>query len=315
MKFVRKKLQHLILVMLAVTLITFLFVNLLPGNVAYILLGEESTPEAIAEVEKALRLDDPLPIRYLRWLGDVLQGDFGRSFISQEKVLEAILNRLPVTLELMILTQVLALLLALPLGVFTAYFSGSNFDRSAAGVTFGLLSVPNFVMAILLIYFLAVRLGLLPATGYEPLSEGLWANLRTFILPALTLALIEWCALMRVLRADMIATLQEDFILMARAKGLSTWRILFGHALRPSSFTVITLFALTVASLISGSLVVETIFALPGIGRLLVNAIYTRDFIMVQGVVLFASLAFVVINFSVDLMYAYLDPRIRHDRA
>ncbi|MFQ5990269.1 MAG: ABC transporter permease [Candidatus Methylomirabilales bacterium] len=314
MKFLKKKLLHLLPVMVAVTAITFLFVNLLPGDVAYVLLGEDATPESIAEVQKALRLNDPIPIRYVRWLGDVLSGDFGRSFITQEPVLEAILNRLPVTLELMILTQVLALLLALPLGVFTAYRAGGGFDRSAAGVTFGLLSVPNFVMAILLIFFLAVRLDLLPATGYEPLSAGIWANLRTFILPALTLALIEWCALMRVLRADMIATLQEDFILMAKAKGLPTLRILFAHALKPSSFTVITLFALNVASLISGSLVVETIFALPGIGRLLVNSIYQRDFIMVQGVVLFASIAFVLVNFSVDLLYAVLDPRIRHDR-
>ena len=315
MRYIRKRLLHLLTVMVAVTAITFLFVNMLPGDVAYFLLGEEATPEAIAEVQNELRLNDPIPLRYVRWLGDVLTGDFGRSFITQEPVIEAILNRMPVTLELMIITQILALVVALPLGVYTAYRAGGQVDRSVAGVTFGMLSMPNFVMAILLIFVFAVHFDWLPATGYKPLSAGLWPNVRTFILPALTLASIEWCSLMRVLRADMIATLQEDFILMAKAKGLPTLRILFMHALRPSSFTVITLFALNTANLISGSLVAETIFALPGLGRLLVNSVYQRDYIMVQGVVLFASVAFVLINFSVDLLYAVLDPRIRHDSA
>ena len=313
MKFLQKKLLHLIPVMLAVSAVTFLFVNMLPGDVAYALLGFEATPEAIAEVQKSLRLDDPIPIRYLRWLGDVLRGDFGHSFIRQEPVMEAILNRLPVTLELMILTQLIAVALSLPLGVWCAYRADQPFDRLVAGAAFAMLSIPNFMLAIILIFAFAVTLGVLPATGYEPLSAGLWANLRTFVLPSLTLALIEWCALMRVLRSDMIATLQEEFIMVARAKGLPDRRVLFTHALKPSLFSAVTLFGLQVASLISGSLVVETIFALPGIGRLLVNAIYDRDYIMVQGIVLFAALGFVAINFLVDATYALLDPRIRHE--
>ncbi len=313
MRFVQKRLLQVVPVIFAVTAITFLFVNLLPGDVAYTILGEEATPEAVAVVHRELRLDDPIPLRYVRWLGDVFAGNLGRSFITQQPVLEAIVERLPVTLELMLITQVIALVLALPLGVATAYRAGGHLDRGIAGVSFGLLSIPNFMMAILLIFLFAVYFDVLPATGYRPLSAGLWANLRTFILPSMTLALIEWCALMRVLRSDMIATLKEDFILVAKAKGLPDWRILLVHALKPSSFTVLTLFGLNVASLISGSLVVETIFALPGIGRLLVNSIYTRDFIMVQGVVLFASVAFVLVNLGVDLLYTVLDPRIRHD--
>jgi len=315
MRFVQKKLLHLIPVMLAVSAVTFLFVNMLPGDVAYVILGEEATPEAIAEVQKSLRLNDPMPIRYVRWLGEVLRGNFGNSFITQEPVMEAILDRLPVTLELMILTQVIAILFSLPLGVWCAYRAGRPFDRFVAGAAFGMLSMPNFLMAIILIFAFAVNLGVLPATGFEPLSAGVWANLRTFILPSLTLALIEWCSLMRVLRSDMIATLQEDFIMVARAKGLPDWRVLFVHALKPSMFSMVTLFGLNVASLISGALVVETIFALPGIGRLLVNAVYSRDFIMVQGIVLFAAFAFVAINFLVDATYAVLDPRIRHEHA
>ena len=315
MRFIQKRLLQVVPVIFAVTAITFLFVNLLPGDVAYTILGEEATPEAIAIVHRELRLDDPIPLRYVRWLGDVFAGDLGRSFITQQPVLEAIVERIPVTLELMLITQAIALLLAVPLGVVTAYRAGGHLDQGIAGLSFALLSIPNFMMAILLIFLFAIYFDVLPATGYRPFSEGVWANLRTFILPSVTLALIEWCALMRVLRSDMISTLKEDFILVAKAKGLSDWRILFVHALKPSSFTLLTLFGLNVASLISGSLVVETIFALPGIGRLLVNSIYTRDFIMVQGVVLFASVAFVLINLGVDLLYTVLDPRIRHDGA
>lgn len=315
MKFLQQKLLHLIPVMLAVTIITFLFINLLPGNVAHVILGEEATPEDIAQIESELRLNEPLPQRYLFWLGNVLSGDFGRSYISQEPVMEAILARLPVTLELMFITQLLAVLLALPAGVFSAYRAGRPADRVLTSVAFAMLSIPNFMMAIILIFIFAVGLGVLPATGFEPLSSGLWKNLRTFILPSLTLALIEWCALMRILRSDMIATLQEEFIMVARAKGLPELRILFTHALKPSLFSAVTLFGLQVASLINGSLVVETIFALPGVGRLLVQSIFDRDYIMVQGVVLFAAMGFVLINFAVDALYAVLDPRIRHEQA
>lgn len=315
MGYLGNKLLHIVPVMLAVTVITFGFIYLLPGDVTYAILGDQATPELVAELQEELGLKVNPVLRYFRWMGGVLQGDFGRSFITQEKVTDAIVSRLPVTLELMILTQILALLFSVPLAVYSAYRAGGAMDRATTGVTFGVLSVPNFLMAILLIYTFAVYFNILPASGFTPLSEGLWANLRSFALPALTLALIEFCALSRVLRADMIATLQEEYILTAKAKGLPIWRILFVHALKPSSFTMITLFAINVGSLISGSLVVETVFALPGIGRLLVNAIYTRDFIMVQGVVLFASIMFVMVNLAADLLYAALDPRIRHERA
>ena len=314
MEFVQKKLFHLVPVVLAVTIITFLFVNLLPGDVAYVILGQEATPENLAVVRAELKLDQPFPVRYLSWLGGVLTGDFGRSFISHQPVFEAIMQRLPVTLELILITQFLVIFTAVPLGVLSAYKRGKWLDRIIGSLAFGLLSVPNFMMAILLIFLFSVYWGVLPATGYEPLSAGLWTNLRGFVLPALTLALIEWCALMRVLRADIVATLQEEYILVARAKGVPRFRILFFHALKPSLLSTVTLFAINVATMISGSLIVETVFALPGVGRLLVSAIYSRDYIMVQGIVLFAAMAFVVINFLVDTIYALIDPRIRHDQ-
>jgi peptide/nickel transport system permease protein len=244
-----------------------------------------------------------------------VQGDLGRSFRTGETVLAAVVDRLPVSLELMVMAVVLALLIAIPLAILCAVRSGSGLDRFVTGLAFGKLSLPPFMVAILLIYLFAVELGWLPATGWVPFAEDPVANLRSFVLPALTLAIAEWPVLMRVLRSDMIATLQEDYIAMAKAKGLRPARILLVHALKPSSLTLVTVAGINIGRLIGGALIVETIFALPGIGRLLIGAIYARDFIILQGVVLFVAVGFVVVNFIVDMLYAVLDPRIRHGRA
>jgi len=213
------------------------------------------------------------------------------------------------------LSQVLGLLVAIPLAILCAVKSGSALDRFLTGLAFGKLSLPSFMVAILLIYLFAVELNWLPATGWVPFAEDPLGNLRSFVLPALTLAFAEWPVLMRVLRSDMIATLQEDYIAMAKAKGLRPARILLVHALKPSSLTLVTVTGINIGRLIGGALIVETIFALPGVGRLLVGAIYARDFIILQGVVLFVAVGFVIVNFVVDLLYAVLDPRIRHGRA
>src|SRR5262249_5332907 len=187
--------------------------------------------------------------------------------------------------------------------------------RFVTGTAFGMLSVPTFLSAILLIYLFAVELHLLPATGYVPFGEDPLANLRFFALPAVTLGLAEWPGIMRVLRSDMIATLQEDYIALAKAKGLKPWRILFVHALKPSSLTLVTVTGINIGRLIGGALIVESIFALPGIGRLLVSAIYTRDLIILQGVGLLVASGFVIMNVVVDMLYAILDPRTRHGHA
>ena len=262
-------------------------------------------------IRAELGLNEPIGWRFIDGVGKLLHGDLGRSFRSDEPVTEAILSRLPVTLELLFLSQVFALALAIPAGVYTAYRAGGRLDRLLGSLGFAMISVPVFVLAILLIYFFALRLGVLPATGYEPLSEGLWANLRTFLLPSLSIALVEWVPLTRILRSDMIATLKEDFISMAKAKGLPPWHILLRHALRPSSFTLITILGLQIGGLIGGALIIETIFALPGVGRLLINAIYARDFMIVQGCILFSAGGYVAVNFLVDMLYVVLDPRIR----
>ncbi len=313
--FVARRLLYLLPVLLAVSLLTFLIASLLPGDLAYVILGDQATPEKVEALRHDMGLDEPIWWRYLSWLGHVLEGDFGRSFRTGQTVWQAVSERLPVSVELMLLAEIAGLAIGVPLAIACAVRSGGAFDQFMTGSAFGMLSVPTFLSAILLIYLFAVELHWLPATGYVPLAEDPVANLRFMVLPALTLALAEWPGIMRVLRSDMIATLQEDYIALARAKGLKASRILFVHALKPSSLTLITITGINIGRLIGGALIVETIFALPGIGRLLVGAIYTRDLVILQGVVLFVAGGFVLMNFIVDLLYAVLDPRLRHGHA
>ena len=313
--FVVRRLLYLIPVLVAVSLLTFLIASLLPGDLAYVILGDQATPDKVAALRQDMGLDQPIWWRYLSWLGNVLQGDFGRSFRTGQTVLQAVAERLPVSIELMLLAQLGALAIGIPLAIACAVRSGSAFDRFMTGSAFSMLSVPAFLSAILLIYLFAVELRWLPATGYVPFSEDPVGNLRCFLLPALTLALGDWPVLMRVLRSDMIATLQEDYIAMARAKGLKPSRILLVHALKPSSLTLVTVTGINIGRLIGGTVIVESIFALPGIGRLLLGAIFTRDLIILQGVVLFVACGYVLMNFVVDMLYAVLDPRIRHGHA
>jgi peptide/nickel transport system permease protein len=315
LNFVVRRLLAILPVLLAVSLLTFLIASLLPGDLAYVILGDQATPENVAALRRDMGLDQPLWWRYLSWLGHVLQGDLGRSFRTGQTVLQAVAERIPVSLELMLMAEFIGLLIGVPVAIACAARAGGAFDRFMTGSAFAMLSMPSFLMAILLIYLFAVELHWLPATGYVPFTEEPLNNLRFFVLPALTLALAEWPGIMRVLRSDMIATLQEDYIALAKAKGLKPARILFVHALKPSSLTLVTVTGITIGRLLGGTLIVETIFALPGIGRLLVGAIYTRDLVILQGVVLLVACGFVIVNFIVDMLYAVLDPRIRHGHA
>lgn len=305
------KIFRLFGVILAVTAITFVMMDFLPGDVAYEIAGEHAAKEDIEAIQEELGLNKPVIIRYVGWLTNIVKGDLGKSFRTQEPVLDAILSRLPVTLELMVLSQVFALVLAVPLGIICACKPGTVIDNTLNSVAFAMISIPVFVMGLFLIYVFAIKLHWLPATGYTPMSKGIWENLRSFTLPALCIAMVEWVPFMRVLRSDMIATLQEDFILMAKSKGLPASHILFKHALRPSSLTLITILGIHIGHLIGGAVVVEIIFALPGIGRLLIGSIFSRDFAMVQGCILFITIGYVSVNFLVDYLYTVLDPRIR----
>ena len=305
MQWLMRQVVRLVVVLFCVTLLTYMIVNILPGDVAIVILGSLATPEDIAGLRADLGLDRPMLVRYFDWLGSALSGDLGRSYRSGEPVVQAILDRLPVSLQLMVMAQVIALGIAIPVALLSVRRPGGIFDRLSASAAFGFLAMPNFMLGIVLIYLFSVTFDLLPATGFTPMSEGLWDNLESMILPSLTLGLIEWTVLMRVLRSDLLTTLKEDFILLARAKGLPPWRVLLQHALRPSSFTLITILGLNIG---------EQIFALPGVGRLLLGGIFNRDLILVQGTVAFIAVGFVVINFLVDMLYAVLDPRVRHVR-
>lgn len=315
MKLIRRKLPWLLFTVLAVSFLTFMLTSLLPGDPARSILGEQATEEALAQVRADLGLDRPLPVRYLNWLGGVVTGDLGRSYQTGQSVSSAILERVPVTLQLGVTAIVFALIMAIPLGIISAYRSGGVVDRTITGATFALLSVPNFMMAILLIYLFAVYLGWFPATGWTRLTADPIGSLRGTVMPAFALSAVNIAVFTRLLRTDMIATLQEDFVTMAEAKGLSTRRILLKHALKPSSFSLLTIVGIQLGAVIGGSVVIEEIFALPGVGRLLFTSILNRDLIMVQGVVLVISVAYIVVNFCVDLLYSVLDPRIRHGNA
>ena len=300
-------------ILFAVSLITFLLMNLAPGDAALAILGETATAESIATLRQRLGLDVPLLQRYLNWLGGVLTGDLGESFRANEPVLDAIVGRFPVTLQLLLGAQVVALGLALPIGIYTAYRPRSLADKTALGVALAFVSTPPFLIGIILIYVFALQLGVLPATGYVPLGEDLVGNFLTMVLPIATLGLFEFPIYMRLLRSDMIQTLQQNFILLARAIGLPPWRILITHALRPSSLSLITVVGINMGRLIGGAVIVEVLFGLPGVGQLLVDGIYQREYLVVQGVVLFVGVFFVLINTLVDLLYSMLDPRVRVD--
>ncbi len=314
MHWLARQVLRLAVVLLCVTLLTYLIVNILPGDVAIVILGSLATPQDIAGLRADLGLDRPMLVRYFDWLGSALSGDLGRSYRNGEPVAQAIADRLPVSLQLMVMAQIIALGIAVPVALLSVRRPGGFFDRMSASAAFGFLAMPNFMLGIVLIYLFSVTFDLLPATGFTPMSEGLWDNLVSMTLPALTLGLIEWTVLMRVLRSDLLTTLKEDFILLARAKGLPPWRVLLQHALRPSSFTLITVLGLNIGGLIGGAVIVEQIFALPGVGRLLLGGIFNRDLILVQGTVSFIAAGFVLINFLVDMLYAVLDPRVRYAR-
>jgi peptide/nickel transport system permease protein len=310
-RFMAGRIVRLIPVLLLVTLATTFMLDLVPGDPALELAGDSATPETVAAVNQQYGFDDPPLTRYLEWLSGAATGDLGVSYRTKQPVIEAILERLPVTLEIALLASLLALLIAIPVALYCASHAGGRLDRTMMMLSSATISVPVFLMGLLLVYVFSVRLGWFPVTGWARLTESPMDNLRAAFLPVLTLALGESVILQRVLRADTIQTLQEDYILMARAKGLPRWWVLARHALRPSSFSLLTLASLSLGRLIGGTVIVESVFSLPGIGKLAITAITSKDLITVQGIVAFVAISYLVINLVVDLLYAALDPRIR----
>ncbi|HEX8804187.1 MAG TPA: ABC transporter permease, partial [Acidimicrobiales bacterium] len=287
-----KRFLGLILVLFLVTLFTALLVSLMPGDPVDTLLpvADENSPAVQArkaEVRDRLNLDEPLPARYGEWLGGFVTGDFGDYFrvTGNDPVGDTVSSALPISLQLMAYSQLLALVIAVPLGVAAAYRAGSRFDKTANTSAFALLSVPNFVLGLGLAYYLGVWLNWLPPSGYVPFGEDVVEHVRRMLLPALTLAAAQVAVYMRLLRSDMVQTLQEDFIQMARSKGISDRRVLWRHALRPSSLTLLTVAGLNVGTLIGGAVIVEVLFSIPGMGTAISQAIFERQYVALQSFV------------------------------
>jgi peptide/nickel transport system permease protein len=318
-RYVRQKVVQLVIVVFAVTLITFSLMYLLPGDRAVAIggvVGGEGAEAYYDQVREQWGLDDPFIVQYFTWLKNAFTGNLGVSSNFNVEVTQLIQDRLPKSLLLMFYAMALSLVIAVPLGVWMAYRANRLPDRITNTVLFGLLSVPAYIMGVLLIFLFAVRLGWFPAISrYVSPLESPSQHFRSIFLPVLTLTLGQLAVFARLLRADMVGTLQNDYITLARAKGVPTRSILFTHALRPSTFSLITAAAVNVGALIGGAVVVEQIFAYPGMGQLTIEAIFRRDFLVVQTCVVIFAVAFVLVNFFVDLLYAAIDPRIRHARA
>lgn len=308
-----KRAAHLLTVLFLVSLGTFMLVQLVPGDPAIEVLGPNSTPDEYSRVRQEMGLDKPLPERFGSWLGDVVQGDLGKNLVPPVEDVSARLGRaFPVNLELAFMAIVMALAVSIPLALWSAYRAGSRIDRFLSASMFGLISVPAFVAGLLLLLVFAVNWRLFPYGQWaRPSEEGWAANLHHAFLPALTLALTEIAVFTRLLRGDMISTLREDYILAAKAKGMPTRHILTREALRPSSFSLLTLAGVSLARLIGGTVIVEQVFALPGLGRTIIDAATKHDYKLVQGGVLLIAVTYIVINLVVDLSYGLLDPRIR----
>jgi peptide/nickel transport system permease protein len=305
------RLALLLPVIFLVSLATFLMVELLPGDPAIAILGENARPELVARVQEEYGFDRPLVVRFGDWLGDALRGDLGRSLRTNQPVTEAFGERLPVTLQLAVMAQVMALGLAVPLAAWSAWREGGRFDRATTASSFALSSFPPFLIGIFLVWLFALHWRIFPVTGFVRLSDGLWQNLEHAFLPALTLALVDLAVYTQLLRANMVVTLQEEFVSAARARGLPSRHILLREALRPSSFALITLAGVNLGQLIGGTIIIEYMFGLGGVGTLVIQAVYNRDFPVLQGCVLLLSVGFLLINTAVDIAYLFIDPRIR----
>ena len=294
-----------------ISLVVFTGVRLIPGDPARMLAGTDADEAGLDEIREKYGLNDPIPVQYLRWVGLALRGDLGESIRTREPVARTVAMKLPITLELACLSLLVALALALPAGVFAALRRNTVWDVLANGVSLCGLSVPNFWLGIMLILLLSVRLGWLPASGFVPLLEDPLGNLRRMLMPAFVLGTGLAAVLMRQTRNSMLEVLSADYIRTAYSKGLRQRAVVLRHAIRNGLIPVVTVLGLQMGALMSGAVVTEQIFVVPGFGRLIVEAVFTRDYPLVQGVVLITASAYVLVNFLVDLSYSLLNPRIR----
>lgn len=314
-EYIIRRLVLLIPTVLGVSIIVFLMMHFIPGDPVALLLGDYYTEETAAAIRNKYGLDRPLYEQYVIWLGRLVTGDWGRSIIANRPIFDDLMRRLPVTVELIILAMGFALLIAIPAGVIAALRPYSWHDYSAMTTALIGVSVPEFFMGVLLILFFSLFWGLLPAVGYVPLSEGVWDNLKHMILPAMTLGLARAALLTRLIRASMMEVIRLDYVTTARAKGVRERWVVLKHALKNALIPTVTVLGLQVGFLIGGAIVVETVFSVPGVGSFGIGAIALRDYPQVQAFVLLFALGFVLVNLIVDVLYGFLDPRIKYDQA
>lgn len=296
--------------MLAMSVLVFLMIRIIPGDPVLIILGLRSTPENIATLRADLRLDDPLLVQYGHWLGGVLRGDLGVDYRTHEPIRDQLLSRLPVTLEMAFLAMVISAVLAIPLGLLAATRRGAAEQGTQALSLLG-ISIPDFWLGVMLILFVSLGLGWLPSSGYVPLRESLWGNISHMLLPALTLALNLAAVQARTVRTTVLDVLDRPFVRTARAKGLKEQAVVAGHILKNAAIPVITVMGLQLGYVLGGAIIIEQIFALPGVGRLTLNAVLERNYPVVQGAVLLITFSIMLVTIFTDALYAVLDPRVR----
>jgi peptide/nickel transport system permease protein len=310
--YILRRLAATVPVMLIVAVLVFLMLRLTPGDPAAIIAGDNANTEQVAEIRSRLGLDRPIVTQFFSWIGHLLQGDFGESFFFKKNVSELILSRLEPTLALSIATILIAVVVAVPLGVLAAYKHGTWIDRIVMGFSVLGFSVPVFVIGYALIYVFAIKLNWVPVQGYQRIGDGFGGFLQRLILPSITLSVIYIALIARMTRTSVLEVLGEDYIRTARAKGQVEIKVLFSHALKNAAVPIVTVIGLGVALLIGGVVVTESVYTIPGLGRLTVDAVLARDYPTIQAVILLFSLVYVMINLAVDLAYTLFDPRIRY---
>jgi peptide/nickel transport system permease protein len=309
--FLLRRIAVIVPTLVFVSFIIFGLQQLLPGDPATAMAGEERDPEVVAQVRKLLHLDEPLPVRYGYWIGGVVQGDLGLSLRIQKPVTELVVEKLPVTAQLAAMAFAIALIIGLPMGVLSAVKNGTAWDYGANIVALWGLSTPNFWLGIMLILLFSVHLGWLPASGYVSPTEDLAQNLKAMIMPAFVLGNAIAAVMMRHTRSAMLQVLSSDYVRTARAKGLREPKVIGKHAFRNASIPVITLGALELGQLLSGAVLTEQVFTIPGFGKLIVDAVFNRDYAVVQGVVLVTASAYLLLNLIADVLYVVANPRLR----
>ncbi|MGQ9585377.1 MAG: ABC transporter permease [Anaerolineae bacterium] len=311
MAYLVQRVVALVPVLLVVGAVAFLIVHFIPGNPAAVMLGPEATPEDIQRLTTQLGLDQPLAVQFVRWMWNAVRGDFGESIFVKRPVPEAIAARIEPSLLLATMSQLLSLLVAIPAGMTAALRRGTLIDRLLMGFSVGGLSIPSFWLGLLLILLFSVRLRWLPVAGYVPLAEGWKDTLRYLVLPASTLALVNAALISRMTRAAVLDVIRQDYVRTARAKGLPERVVILRHVLRSALVPLITVIGLSFGGLFSGAIIVESVFGIPGLGQMVWGAVFQRDYPVIQGVLVFIALIYVIINLLVDLAYVWADPRVR----